>query len=342
MTCRGRYKATEWSEFESYKSGLQVKQRCKHCKKNISSKIERLREHLKKCVHFAKKAMGDSSSDECLDLEIDDANARSLSVEEERDFRERMTHTHSSRSTSETETNINEHQPASASTSKRSSCAGTAGPVRPAGALMDSFVSSTPVKRSSSVNSLSSSASSSSLVSKSNTSDFPTPHKKVKKISTILPSMDRFLQKTSEAEKRLLDMQFARTFFACNIPFNVADNKHMKDLITMLRGGSYINPTRRQLGSDLLDSVYEECKKTLEVQLDSQIVTLIQDGWSNIHNQPIIATCLHNGTKSFFIRSVDTGSEKKTAEYCADIAEKEIDYCESTYKCQVTSNKANK
>lgn len=104
----------------------------------------------------------------------------------------------------------------------------------------------------------------------------------------------------------------------------------------MLRGGSYKTTTRHQLGTDLLDSVYKECKQTLAAELEGQNVTLIQDGWSNIHNQPIVGSCLHNGSRSYFVRSVDSGSEKKTAEYCANVAEAEIDFCESTYGCNVS------
>ena len=118
-------------------------------------------------------------------------------------------------------------------------------------------------------------------------------------------------------------------------PFSVAENEQMKKLIFMLRGGSYKPPSRHDLGGHLLDSVHKEVDSHLVTVLDGQTVTLIQDGWSNVHNHPIIGNCLHNGTTSNFIRSFDTGSEKKTAEYCCDIAEKEIDFCESTYKCKV-------
>ncbi|RXG57911.1 hypothetical protein Avbf_15995 [Armadillidium vulgare] len=59
-------------------------------------------------------------------------------------------------------------------------------------------------------------------------------------------------------------------------------------------------------------------------------VTMIQDGWSNVHNHPIIATCLHlptsgdGGKKSIFAGSIDTGAEKKTANYISDLAIKQI------------------
>ena len=102
----------------------------------------------------------------------------------------------------------------------------------------------------------------------------------------------------------------------------------------MLRSGSYKNPSRHQLSTHLLDLVYDECKENLSNQLAGQYVTLIQDGWYNIHNEPIIGCCLHNGTKSYFIRSLETGSQKQTAKYCANIAEQEINFCETSYGCR--------
>jgi len=55
-------------------------------------------------------------------------------------------------------------------------------------------------------------------------------------------------------------------------------------------------------------------------ELDSKEVTLVQDGWSDIHNQPVIASCVHTGNKSYFVIAEDTTSNKKTASYCASLA----------------------
>ncbi|RXG60087.1 hypothetical protein Avbf_16619 [Armadillidium vulgare] len=72
-------------------------------------------------------------------------------------------------------------------------------------------------------------------------------------------------------------------------------------------------------------------------------VTMIQDGWSNVHNHPIIATCLHLptsgdvGKKSIFAGSIDIGAEKKTANYISDLAIKQIGQFEDKYKCKVVA-----
>ena len=48
-------------------------------------------------------------------------------------------------------------------------------------------------------------------------------------------------------------------------------------------------------------------------------LVILQDGWSRIQNDPIIAHSVYNGKKSFFHNIVDSGEEKKTADYCFTI-----------------------
>lgn len=149
-------------------------------------------------------------------------------------------------------------------------------------------------------------------------------------------SADNFILKTTASEKKKIDLQFAKFFYACNIPFSVVENEQMKKLVQLMRGNSYTPPTRHEISTHLLDEVYEECEAQLISELKGQNVTMIQDGWSNVHNHPVIATCLHNGNKAFFIRTNDPGSAKKTTEYCTNLAEREIDYCEEKYECKVS------
>ena len=148
-------------------------------------------------------------------------------------------------------------------------------------------------------------------------------------------SMDKYVIRTSSTMKEKLDVQFARAIYACNIPFSAAENPEMKKLMTMARGGSYNPPTRQALSGKLLDNVSEDCEEVIKENLNGRQVTLVQDGWSNVHNNPIIGSCLHTGKKAFFVRAVDTGSEKKTAEYIAELTKTEIERCEVQYGCKV-------
>lgn len=265
-TQKGRFRGVEWSEFEEVTDdqGLK-KQKCIHCSQKISSKVERLREHLKRCKEYGQKNI--EVRDFCPDV----------------------------------------FKKFGGGTSLQSHASDPVSPPKKA------------LKRSASeMSDLSSDSSNSSCT------------------AMVTPSIDRFAYRTTHAEKQLIDLQIARVFYACNIPFSVVENVHMKKLMHMLRGGTYKPPSRHEMGGQLLNDINEESEANMASELEGHHVTLIQDGWSNIHNQPIIGSCLHNGKDAYFIRSIDTGSEKKTAEYCSKIAEDEIDYCEKTYKCKVS------
>ena len=64
-------------------------------------------------------------------------------------------------------------------------------------------------------------------------------------------------------------------------------------------------------------------------------MTLSQDGWSNIHREPIIATCLHVIGKTILHDAVDVGDTTKDAEYCAQLAKDSIKSAEEKYGCKV-------
>ena len=152
----GRYKAIEWKEFEeiSDEKGLK-KQRCIHCNNNISSKIERIREHLNKCKVFAKKKIQISES--CFDNDFDNFGD---------------------------DTSVHKNDPVPMSSPKRA-------------------LTVSPLKRSASV-----------------LSDVSTDSFSSSCTTMLSPKIDRFVHKTTDAEKKLLDLQAARVFYACNIPFS--------------------------------------------------------------------------------------------------------------------------
>jgi len=88
----------------------------------------------------------------------------------------------------------------------------------------------------------------------------------------------------------------------------------------MLRPG-YTPPGRKALSRRLLDRVLDTINDGLAEELDCKEVTLVQDGWSDIHNQSAIASCVHTVNKSYFVTAKETPSNKKTASYCASLAQ---------------------
>jgi hypothetical protein len=69
--------------------------------------------------------------------------------------------------------------------------------------------------------------------------------------------------------------------------------------------------------------------------LQGKDAVLSQDGWSNVHREPIIATCLHIPGHTFFHDAVDVGDVTKDAPYCADLAKTSITSAEEKYGYKV-------
>ena len=136
--------------------------------------------------------------------------------------------------------------------------------------------------------------------------------------------------------KLSLILRLADSSMACNIPFAVAEHELFKNMITALRPG-YQPPPRKALADNLLDNVSNELQIEMQKELQGKDVTLVEDGWSNVHNDPVTATCVHVNGKSFFVKATDNGSAKKTAEYCKDQCSATMAEIEQKYACKVRS-----
>ena len=104
----------------------------------------------------------------------------------------------------------------------------------------------------------------------------------------------------------------------------------------MLRPG-YAPPTRKRIACQLLDKVFDELTQATATLLEGKNVTLIQDGWSDVHNSPVIVHSLHTGQKYFFLNFVDTGTNKKTATYCASLATKASEEATNKFGCRIVA-----
>ena len=74
----------------------------------------------------------------------------------------------------------------------------------------------------------------------------------------------------------------------------------------------------------------------MKTELKGKDVVMMQDGWSDIHNAPVIATCLHTESSVYFLSAVDTGTNKKTAACCTSIVQDAMTLAEEDYGCKVT------
>ena len=133
-----------------------------------------------------------------------------------------------------------------------------------------------------------------------------------------------------------LDVEVAKFFYSTNTAFNVADHPQWKKLVGMLCPG-YTPPSSKRVGNELLSEVANSQKKNMKNLLTGKEGTLVLDGWSNIHNQPVVATCLHVEDEIFMLDSHDTGSMTKSADKCKDLAQSSITRAKEEFGCKVTS-----
>lgn len=146
--------------------------------------------------------------------------------------------------------------------------------------------------------------------------------------------------KTSSKEKEELDLLVAKFFYSCNIQFAAANDKDWLKLVSKLRPG-YTPPKREALATTLLDKVYEDLHNKMKTKVEGKEVCIAQDGWSDVHNSPIISHTMVVEGKSFLLNAVECGSSTKDAKYCAEQLEKAIEEVKNfggNPVCAVTDN----
>lgn len=158
------------------------------------------------------------------------------------------------------------------------------------------------------------------------------PSKRIRYESQLC--LDSHIVKTSKGTAESLDLLVAKFFYATNIAFTAVEHQTFKELISTLRPG-YSPPSRKALAGELLDKVSAEVLSRTKKCIEGKQVTLVEDGWSNIHNDPVIATCLHSEGRSFFLDSIEAKTNTKNAEYHKGILKDAILKAKEKFNCDV-------
>lgn len=154
-----------------------------------------------------------------------------------------------------------------------------------------------------------------------------------------------FVIVTSDAHKKEIDEQLAKFIFATNSSFRITEHSEFKKLLNKLRPG-YKPPNRQRIGGELFNSFYETELHKIKPELKNNVVCLSIDGWSNVHNEPIVSICLTtNNGHTYLVDSTDTSGHPHTGDYLEEIVSDSIKKIETLYECVVgsvvTDNAAN-
>ena len=143
------------------------------------------------------------------------------------------------------------------------------------------------------------------------------------------------VQKISSSEKEKLDIQVARFFFAHNITFRTADHEEFHKLLHMLRPG-YKPPSRKDISDTMIEQVHDSLQDDCWTKLRNSTVSMALDGWSNIHNEPIVCATITTAEGEVYITdTLDTSGHSHTAKYMAGITKTAIQSTELKYGCKV-------
>lgn len=149
--------------------------------------------------------------------------------------------------------------------------------------------------------------------------------------------MNQFVVRTSQHDKKQLDLQVARFIFATNTSFRSVENTEFVKLVNLLRPG-YIPPNRFKVGNELLNEVYDQVSVNTKAGLAGKTVCMALDGWSSVHNESIICICVTEMTEGcvYLLETIDTLDNSHTWDYLVSITEKAILSCEQ-FGCVVSS-----
>lgn len=162
---------------------------------------------------------------------------------------------------------------------------------------------------------------------------------------TLQGGLDRFTIRTTAKEKNQLDLQIARFIFGTNSAFRHVEHPEFVKMVQLLRPG-YKPPNRKQISNELLDVIYNEKWTEVKKTLTGKSVCMALDGWSNVHNDPIVCVSVSDVLDrcTHLTETIDTEDNSHTSDYLLLVAERSIKNCQQ-YGCKVrsfvTDNAAN-
>ena len=160
--------------------------------------------------------------------------------------------------------------------------------------------------------------------------DSAQPKKKAKE-------MAHFVIKTTAYEKAAIDEQIARLVYATNSPFTFVEHPEFLKLKKMMRPG-YTLPTRYAVSDALLNKAHGSLENDCRAELEGQTVSMALDGWSSIHNEPVVCVSVTTTDgKNYLTETVDTSGEKHTAQYLQELAFSAVRSAENRYGIHVAS-----
>ena len=144
--------------------------------------------------------------------------------------------------------------------------------------------------------------------------------------------IDGFVTKTTDEAFAHMQRKWANFFYTNRLSFLIADDPSFHEAIESTRPGIGKKLlSRKLLAGRLLNEVAEDVEGSIGSHLKGKMAVVCQDGWSNVNREPIVASSIYCDGKTFPLDYRDVGSDKKTADYCFQMAKQSIETAENDY-----------
>lgn len=161
-----------------------------------------------------------------------------------------------------------------------------------------------------------------------------------KRANTSTPLIKDFMlpRMTKDATIKFQE-NIAMHYYMTGTSFQRVEEKHLKAAIKVLRPDNNLLPSRKQLSGPLLDSSHNLVKKEVSNFVEDEIMCLTSDGWSNIHNKPVVNYMATSSSTTLFLESVLTGDQGHTSEWIAQDIDRVIKlYPKTIFAGAITDN----
>ena len=150
------------------------------------------------------------------------------------------------------------------------------------------------------------------------------------------------LPQVDAATKMKFQKMIAYHYYCTGTSFQRVEDQNLVQAVKMLQPDEGLLPSRKKLAGELLDVCYDDIKQKCDAKLSSlsSDVCLVTDGWSNIHNEPVV-NYIAASRPSLFIEAVHTGEQGHTAEWIAqDVGRVIRKHANTIFAGAVTDNTA--
>lgn len=162
------------------------------------------------------------------------------------------------------------------------------------------------------------------------------PESRSPRLSKQSATFKQYFDVMTPSDKQVIDERCANWIYCQDLPFNTVEDKEFREFIALLRP-AYKPPSKYEISGKLLDNAYDNMLMSLNDAISGKKVTIMQDGWSTVQNDPVIVHAISDGTRTVFLNAVPSGDNLKDATFCLKLLKEAMRFAEEKFKVKIVA-----